>query len=267
MALRTPLPADIRPGETQCVPVHVVPPSQPGRYELQLIVLHDGVGLVGSTATVALEVRDRELVAVIGRPGDVTETLAGLALPPEVEPVVVLGNDSDRSAYGDYQSVPGLRHSLLDGLEDSGRLARGVRLSSRSLSVVRSARRYRRTKVTHDVRLVGLFDVLAHSRKLVIAGIDWPADAAPGREWWRAPGDDARRSHNERACPRLGWNRPQRHRRPRHACPMVGRSPEQPDRPNRYRHNLALRLDTPLVAEPTHEEISAESGDSVAALR
>ena len=121
----------------------------------------------------------------LGPPAAVTRTLAGLALLPEVEPVVVLGNDSDRPAYGDYRSVPGLRQPLLVGLERSGRLSRGLRLSWRSLGLVRSARRYHRTEITHDVRLTGVFDVLAHSQALIVAGTDWPDDAAPGREWWR----------------------------------------------------------------------------------
>ena len=59
MALRTPLPADLRPGETQFVPVHVVPPSQAGRYALQLELVHEGFGCFGSTAKVAVEVRER----------------------------------------------------------------------------------------------------------------------------------------------------------------------------------------------------------------
>ena len=185
IGLRTPLPADLRSGETCFVPVHVVPPSQPGRYELQLDVLHEGFGCFGSTAAVALDVRERQLVAILGRPAAVTRTLVRLSLLPEVEPVVVLGNDSDRPAFGDYRSVPGLRQPLLFGLERSGRLSRGLRLSWRSIGLVRSARRYRRTEITHDVRLTGVFDVLAHSQALIVAGTDWPDDAAAGREWWR----------------------------------------------------------------------------------
>jgi len=267
MALRTPLPSDIHPGESKFVPVHVVPPSQPGPYELQLDILHDGVCLFGSTPKVALVVRERELVAVIGLAGAVTETLVGFALPPEVVPVVVLGNDSDRPAYGDYQSVPGLRHSLLDGLEGSGWLARRVRLSWRSLSVVRSARRYRRTRVTHDLRLMGLFDVLAHSRKLVIAGIDWPADAAPGREWSRLFATMlVARTMNVPVLVSGGTvpdgvgarDRLIRWLVARLSSPIDdGSVPTQP----------SLCLDELLITEPTHEEISAESGDSVAALR
>ena len=50
---------------------------------------------------------------------------------------------------------------------------------------MRSGRRYRRTGVTYDTRFVGLFDLLQRSRALVVAGPDWPEDAAAGREWWR----------------------------------------------------------------------------------
>jgi hypothetical protein len=184
-ALRTPFPADLRPGATQLVPVHVVPPRRAGRYALQMDLLHEGYGSFGSTSPVKLEVRERELLAVVGLPVSITQTLASLAPPPEVEPVVVLGNDSDRPAYGDHLSVSGLRPSLLAGLERSGRLSRSLRLPWRSLGIIWSARRYRRTEITHDARLADLFDLLAHAQALVIAGRDWPDDAAPGREWWR----------------------------------------------------------------------------------
>ena len=183
--LRTSLPADLRPGATQLVPVHVVPPLRVGTYTLQLHLLHEGVGCFGSASPVELEVRERELLAVVGLPTSVTQTLAHLAPSPEVEPVVVLGNDSDRPAYGDRRSVSGLREALLVGLERSGRLSRSFRLTWRSLSIVWSARRYRRTGISHDLRLADLFDLLSHSQALVIAGTDWPDDAAPGREWLR----------------------------------------------------------------------------------
>jgi hypothetical protein len=185
-ALRTPLPADLRPGTTQFVPVHVVPPRQPGRYALQLDLVHEHFDCFGFSAPVQLEVRERELLAVIGLPVPVAQALARLGRLPEVEPVVVLGNDSDGPAYGDYPSVSGLRQPLFAGLKSSGRLARGFRLLLRSLSVIRSARRYRgREPLTHDARFADLFDLLAHSQALVVASTDWPKDAATGREWWR----------------------------------------------------------------------------------
>ncbi len=185
MELRTPLPADLSPGTTQLVPVHVVPPKQPGSYLFQLDLVHEHFGCFGSSAAVQLEVRQRELLAVVGLPAPVARALATLARVPEVEPVVVLGNDSDRSTYGDYPSVSGLRLPLLAGLERSGRLARSYRLLSRSLGLIRSARRYRRTELTQEARLAELFDLLAHSEALVVAGTDWPTNAAAGREWWR----------------------------------------------------------------------------------
>ena len=185
MALRTPLPSDLHPGETQFVPVHVVPPVRAGRYALQLDILHEGCGCFGSTLPVELEVRERQLLAVVGLPVSVVRTLERVAPLPEVEPVVVLGNDCDRSAYGDHHSVSGLRQPLLAGLESSGRLTRSVRLLWRSLRIVWHARRYRRSAVTNDARLGDLFELLAHSQTLIVAGTDWPEDAAPGREWWR----------------------------------------------------------------------------------
>ena len=40
---RTPLPSDVEPGGEAIVPVHVVPPSKPGSYQLELDLVHEGV--------------------------------------------------------------------------------------------------------------------------------------------------------------------------------------------------------------------------------
>ena len=184
-ALRTTLPADLAPGATALVPVHVVPPVATGRHILTLELVHEGVEAFATTTPVELDVRERQLLAVIGKPAAIARTLAVIASPPEVEPVVVLGNDSDRAAYGDYPTVSGLRAPLLAGLETSGRLTRAVKLSWRSFRIVGSARRCRRSGVTYDSRLADAFDLFLHARGLVVASTDWPDDAAPGREWWR----------------------------------------------------------------------------------
>ena len=183
-ALRTTLPADLAPGATALVPVHVVPPAA-GRTTLTLELVHEGVEAFATTPPVELDVEERQLLAVIGKPAAIARTLAVLALPSEVEPVVVLGNDSDRTAYGDYPTVSGLREPLLAGLETSGRLTRAMKLSWRSFRIVRSARQCRRAGVVHDSRLAGSFDLFLHARGLVVASTDWSDDAAPGREWWR----------------------------------------------------------------------------------
>ena len=268
IALRTPLPADVRSGETCFVPVHVVPPSHPGRYELQLDVLHEGLGCFGSTAKVTLDVRERQSVAVVGRPVPVTRTLARLSLLPEVEPVVVLGNDSDRPAYGDYQSVTGLRESLLVGLERSGRLSRGLRLSWRSVGLVRSARRYHRTGTSHDVRLTGLLDLLAHSQALIVADTDWPEDAAPGREWWRLLTTMLLARTMNVPCFDLCRDRPRRHPHPRSARQIPRRTSQQPTRERTPSFRSRARSVVPVLSgDGTEENVADESSDSVVALR
>ena len=128
---------------------------------------------------------EREQLAIIGDPAHVMRLLATIAAPPHVEPVVVLGNDADRSAYGDYPCVSGLRAPLLDGLERQ----RAPRARPQALVAVACARPARPPLPPHGAtgitRLDALFDLLRHSRGLFVAGIDWPEDAAPGREWWR----------------------------------------------------------------------------------
>ena len=180
-----PSPPTLLPGATQLVPVHVVPPAEAGRYALQLELVHEGVDAFAATLPVELEVRERPLLAVIGQPAEIARALAVLAAPPEVEPVVILGNDSDRAAYGDYATVSGLRAPLLAGLETSGRLTRAFALARRARGIVKGARRYRRSGVTLDSRLAPSFDLFGHARALVVASTDWPDDAAAGREWWR----------------------------------------------------------------------------------
>ena len=185
ISLRTVLPADLEPGVTQIVPVHVVPPAGTGRYDLRLELLHEGVGVFAQAPPLGVAVEPRERTAVVGEPAEVMRLLAQLSAPPYMEPVIVLGNDSDRAAYGDYACVSGLRKPLLGGLESSGRLSRALRLSWRSSKLVRQARRHRRRGSSGSARLDTLFDLTRESRALFVAGTDWPADAAPGREWWR----------------------------------------------------------------------------------
>jgi hypothetical protein len=184
-ALRTALPADIAPGTSHLVPVHVVPPTKPGRYELELQILHEGVVTFASTSPVEVEVAPRQVIAVAGRPDTIARTLALVAPTPDVEPLVVLGNENQRADYGDYATAAGFRAPLLDGLENCGRLRRALRLYRRSRWVVRSARACRRDRISYDTRLAESFDLISGASCLVVAGTDWLPDAAAGREWWR----------------------------------------------------------------------------------
>jgi hypothetical protein len=185
MALRTVLPADLDPGATALVPVHVVPPADPGSYQLRLELVHETIGPFAQTEPLVLTVEERERLAVIGEPAQIMRMLAQLAAPPSVEPVVVLGNDSDRLAYGDYACVSGLRQALLEGLETSGAISRTFRLLWRSRSLVRRARHFRLGEARVATSLDPFFELLRDGRALFVAGTDWPADAAAGREWWR----------------------------------------------------------------------------------
>lgn len=54
--LRTPLPADLRPGETQLVPVHVAPPEREGRYVLEVDLVHEHVRWFECGVTVEVDV-------------------------------------------------------------------------------------------------------------------------------------------------------------------------------------------------------------------
>lgn len=184
-ALRTVLPADLAPGDTQLVPVHVVPPTRSGPYTLQLELVHEGVHSFGVSTRLEIDVRERELVAVLGDTTAVIKGISQLEAPAYVEPVIVLGNDSDRVLYHDYPAIAGLRTPLLAGLEGSGGLGRAARLTVRSSRIILAARRYRRSGAASDPICAALFLLLRTSRCLLICGPDWPTDAATGREWWR----------------------------------------------------------------------------------
>jgi hypothetical protein len=179
-ALRTPLPADLRPGETQVVPVHVVPPEVEGRYDLEIALVHEGVCWFAPAAAIAVDVVGRDLVALVGAVDHVVESLAMLGAAPHIEPVVIRGCEG---GYGDYRCADGVRGYLLEGVDSLGRLHRAARLALRTARIERSARRYRRGRTGGDPRCTAVLGLLSQARALVVAGPDWPADAAAGREW------------------------------------------------------------------------------------
>ena len=80
-----------------------------------------------------------------------------LEAPVDVEPVVLLGNDSDRAAYGDYPLRVGTSR-LAPGRPRELRPtdAETVRLLWRTLGIVMSARRYRRSGDIFDMRVADM---------------------------------------------------------------------------------------------------------------
>jgi hypothetical protein len=57
--VRTPLWSRIAPGDTQLVPIVVVAPDEPGRYQLELELIHEGVRRFPSSLIYDVEVADR----------------------------------------------------------------------------------------------------------------------------------------------------------------------------------------------------------------
>lgn len=180
LRLRTSFPADLRPGETALVPVHVVAPNAAGPYILAIDLVHDPGRWFGGAAELPVEVRPRERLAVIGRPSDLARIAAELALEPSAELVVVLRDDADRDLYGDHPTVESLRSYLLRDTASGGRALALWTLARRTAEVVRRTRRADREPRS----LAPLLEVAATTDALVIAGPNWDAGAAHGREWW-----------------------------------------------------------------------------------
>ncbi|HUQ23013.1 MAG TPA: hypothetical protein VM049_08355 [Gaiellaceae bacterium] len=178
-ALRTTLPADLPPGETLLAPVHVVAPEGPGSYTLEIDLVHEHVRWFGRGVSNPVTVRPRERIAVIARAERVPELLSELRLDPDVEPIVVLRDQSDRAAYGDYESVAGPRGHLLSGGERTGRLRTLGRVLWRTLVLAR------RCRVNHWSRPAceSFLDATRSTEWLVIDGANWEPEGAFGREW------------------------------------------------------------------------------------
>ena len=178
-ALRTTFPADLPPGETLLTPVHVVAPQEPGAYTLEIDLVHEHVRWFGCGVSNAVHVRRRERIAVIARPERLPDVVAALRLGPEVEPVVVLRDPSDREAYGDYESVVGLREYLLAGAEGSGRKATLARLLWRTLLLSIRSRGKHWSRPAYE----SVLRVASSTEWLVVDGANWGPEAALGREW------------------------------------------------------------------------------------
>ena len=141
-ALRTPFPADLAPGESQVVPVHVVPPDRPGRYRLELDLVHEHVRWFGAGFELDVEVVPRRRVALIGAGAALEEELDRLQLEPELEPVLVdRGETTAPAAAWEHPRIPGARDYLLHGLETAPRARLLPALAARTEALVRRARR------------------------------------------------------------------------------------------------------------------------------
>jgi len=142
---RTPLPADLPPGGSQIVPLAVAAPREPGRYTLEIDLVHEHVRWFERPLQVEVEVLPQRLVAVLD-PGSLDGLLAVLAaLEPEEEPLVITERPDElaRSFAGRIAPTSG---DLVEALAGADRLVvpdELVREGRRRplLSVVSAARR------------------------------------------------------------------------------------------------------------------------------
>lgn len=179
--LRTPLPADLPPGDAEVVPVHVLAPDEPGRYRLRLDLVHEHTCWFGCAVEREVTVEPRRRVALVGDPDAVARTVARMVdETPELEPLV-LTSDRCWPRFGPAHA-PDLRAYLLDGTTP-GRLSDWPRIAARSLALGRAARRRAAGREARPLRRGGeefLDAVAGSSRLLLVAG----AARTGLREWW-----------------------------------------------------------------------------------
>lgn len=168
--IRTSLPADVPPGEGAVVPLHVVPPAEPGPHVLEVDLVHEHVRWFERPLRLEVAVARPRRVLVVGAPGGLYEALDTIALVPEVEPVLVVEPEE-----------PGLGHVRVDGL---GRYLFGPSGMDGLPAVHRALRLVLRTRrgrpVPEGART--LVDALRRSEGLIVVDDDARPGAPPTRD-------------------------------------------------------------------------------------
>jgi hypothetical protein len=183
----TPLPADLPPGRSIDIPVHVRAPTQPGRYRLSIDLVHERVRWFNRPLSYAVEVTAACRVAVIARGEPLDRALDEIQLEPWVEPVIVEQDTATASERHGHKCIPDLREYLLAGIDDRIGAVQLARLVARTARLLRRARRLRAGKPTAPLPR-GAEDCLrglASCARLHVAGPDWLPDAAVTRQLWR----------------------------------------------------------------------------------
>ena len=144
----TPLPADLPPGRSLDVPVHVRAPQQPGRYRLSIDLVHEHVRWFNRPLDFAVEVTPACRVALIGRGEPLDRALDEIQLEPWVEPVIVEHDTATASERHGHECVPDLGRYLLAGIDDGIGPVQLARLFARTARLLRRARRLRAGKPT-----------------------------------------------------------------------------------------------------------------------
>lgn len=185
-SLRTPLPADLPPGSALLVPVHVVAPESQGRHRLEIDLLHEHVRWFGVGVHCDVDVLPKRRIAVSGASARVEAALDAIALVPEWEPELLLPDSGVPPRRLEHPRIQGFRSYLLNDLHARRPVAVG-QLVVRTARLLRTARSLARGGPARSLPrpTIEALEELASCDRLVVAGADWEAEAAPRRELWR----------------------------------------------------------------------------------
>jgi hypothetical protein len=185
LALRTPFPADLEPGASQLVPVHVVPPGRAGRYRLEIDLVHEHEQWFGAGFELEVEVAPRRLVALVGGGEALEAELDRILFEPELEPVLVEpGEDLPAEPFG-HPHVPGVRDYLFHGLENASRARMFVVLGVRTRRLVQRAARFPSSEPVAPLQYgaEAFLAAVAGCEEMIVVSRD--NDAPLTRELWR----------------------------------------------------------------------------------
>ena len=180
VGLRTPLPCDLPPGERLIVPLHVLPPVDPGRYRLDVDLVHEHVRWFGCSTPLEIEVRPRRRIAVAGAEDAVEQVLDTLLWSPELEPVRLRPDKPVEERFG-HPQIAGLGGFLLGG---PGAPTSRATTVARTVRLLAAAYRPQWTRsAPPEVRR--FVCQIRGCSAVVVAGTDWDVHARWSRELWR----------------------------------------------------------------------------------
>ncbi len=185
--LRSHFPAPLPPGESDLVPVHVRAPGQPGRYRLEVDLVHEHVRWFDCAVGYDVEVRPRRRIAIVGDEPSVERSLELLGLLPELEPLLLSpGEELPIERHG-YARAPGLRSYLLFGAADAGRAVVAATLAARTAALLRAARARRDGRAAAPLPngAQTFLEQVSQCELLLVAGNDAEPGSAVSRELWR----------------------------------------------------------------------------------
>ena len=179
--MRSALAAPLRPGQSDVVPVHVLAPEQPGRYRVEIDLIHEHVRWFGVGVSCSVLVQPRRQIAVMGGAEAVADVARLLEAVPELEPVVI--RPFGPAGPDGYAEEWGIREYLLgDAPTSRGAfiltvLARTLRLAA-AVGAMRLGRKPSLPRGGAE-----FLTAVGRSHLLVFADLDAPPWT---RELWRA---------------------------------------------------------------------------------